>query len=85
MISCIPAADIVIALLDGSQVDERTAWEIGYFYAGKSPEQKIVGIRTDFRRGGESEGSVVNAMIEGACDLIVRTREELLETIFHSF
>jgi nucleoside 2-deoxyribosyltransferase len=41
-------ADMVIALLDGSQVDDGTAWEIGYFYAIKSPEQKIIGIRTDF-------------------------------------
>ncbi|MFZ0930068.1 MAG: nucleoside 2-deoxyribosyltransferase [Syntrophobacteraceae bacterium] len=34
-------ADIVIAPLDGSQVDDGTVWEIGYFYARKSPEQKI--------------------------------------------
>jgi len=52
-------ADLLIALLDGPQVDDGTAWEIGHFYAGKSPEQKIIGIRTDFRRAGESEGAVV--------------------------
>ena len=74
-------ADMVIALLDGSQVDDGTAWEIGYFYAKKLPEQKIIGIRTDFRRAGESEGGCVNAMIEMACDRIVRSREELVETI----
>jgi len=45
-------ADIVIALLDGSQVDDGTALEIGYFYAGKSSEQNVIGIRTDFRRAG---------------------------------
>jgi nucleoside 2-deoxyribosyltransferase len=44
--------DMVIALLDGSQVDDGTAWEIGYFHARKSPEQKILGIRTDFRWAG---------------------------------
>ena len=54
-------ADLMIALLDGSQVDDGTAWEIGYFYAKKSSEQKIIGIRTDFRRAGESEGAVVKA------------------------
>jgi nucleoside 2-deoxyribosyltransferase len=27
-------------------VDDGTAWEIGYFYAKKSAEQKIIGIRT---------------------------------------
>ena len=78
-------ADIVIALLDGPQVDDGTAWEIGYFYARKSPEQKIVGIRTDFRRAGESEGTVVNAMIECSCDRIVKSREELVETILAGF
>ncbi len=61
----------MIALLDGSQVGDGTAWEIGYFYAGKSPEQKIIGIRTDLGRAGESEGAVVNAMIECSCDWIV--------------
>ena len=74
-------ADIVIALLDGSQVDDGTAWEMGYFYAKKSPEKKIIGIRTDFRRAGESEEAVVNAMLECSCDGIVRSKEELLETI----
>ena len=41
---------MVIALFDGSQVDEGTVWEIGYFYGKKSPGQKMIGIRTDFRR-----------------------------------
>jgi nucleoside 2-deoxyribosyltransferase len=74
-------ANLMIALLDGSQVDDGTAWEIGYFYARKSPEQKIIGIRTDFRRAGESEGAVVGAMIECSCDWIVRSREELLDSL----
>ncbi len=65
--------------MDGSQVDDGTAWEIGYFYALK--RGKIIGIRTDFRRAGESEGSIVNAMVEVACDLVVRTRDELMEAI----
>ena len=62
-------------------MDDGTAWEIGYFYARRSPEQKIIGIRTDFRRAGECEGASVNAMVECSCDRIVRSREELLETI----
>ncbi len=53
-------ACVVIALLYGTQVDDGTAWEIGYFYAKKSPEQKIIGIRTDFRQPGRSESAVVN-------------------------
>jgi nucleoside 2-deoxyribosyltransferase len=76
---------MVIALLDASQVDDGTAWEIGYFYAIKSREQKIIGSRTDFRRAGESEGAVVNPMIEGACDWVVGSREELMETVSDLF
>jgi len=70
-----------MAVLDGLQVDDGTAWEMGYFYARKSPEQKIIGIRTDFRRAGENEGTVVSAMIEESCDWVVRSREELMETV----
>lgn len=77
--------DILVALLDGAQVDEGTAWEIGYFFARKSPGQKIIGIRTDFRQAGESEGAIVNAMIEYSCDRIVRSRKRLLKTISHLF
>lgn len=50
---------------------------MGYFFANRSPGQKIIGIRRDFLRAGAISGAVVNAMIE-ACDLIVRTREGLL-------
>lgn len=78
-------ADMLIAVLDGPQVDDGTAWEIGYFFARKSPEQKIIGIRTDFRRAGESQGGVVNAMIEISCDWVVRSRVELMEAIFQLF
>ncbi|MGO9019663.1 MAG: nucleoside 2-deoxyribosyltransferase [Syntrophobacteraceae bacterium] len=74
-------ADLVIAMLDGPQVDDGTAWEIGYYYAKKSPEQKIIGIRTDFRRAGESEGAIVNPMLECSCVWVVRSSEELLEAV----
>jgi len=57
------------------------AGEIGYFYAQKSPEQRIMGIRTDFRRAVESEDAVVNPMIECPCDRIVRTTDELAEVV----
>jgi nucleoside 2-deoxyribosyltransferase len=55
-------ADMMIALLDGSQVDDGTAWEIGYFYAKRRPEQKIIRVRTDFRRAGESEKCRLNSV-----------------------
>ncbi len=73
--------DLVVALLDGPQVDDGTAWEIGYFYARQSSPAHIIGVRTDFRRAGEAEGSVVNAMIECSCSRIVHTRDDLLAAI----
>ncbi|MCX6678210.1 MAG: nucleoside 2-deoxyribosyltransferase [Methanothrix sp.] len=51
--------DVMVAMLDGPQVEDGTAWEIGYFFMqGK----KILGLRTDFRRAGETDNSRVNLM-----------------------
>jgi nucleoside 2-deoxyribosyltransferase len=72
-------SDMLIAVLDGPQVDDGTSWEIGYFYARRKPGQKIIGIRTDFRKAGECEGAKVNAMIECSCDEVVLTLEELFK------
>ncbi|WP_043629277.1 nucleoside 2-deoxyribosyltransferase [Nitratidesulfovibrio vulgaris] len=70
--------DVVVALLDGTQVDDGTAWEIGYAHArGKV----VVGIRTDFRQAGDTQYSVVNAMIEDSCNAIVRDVDELLQVL----
>jgi nucleoside 2-deoxyribosyltransferase len=74
-------ARIVVALLDGTQVDDGTAWEIGYFFSRKSAGQTIIGIRTDFRKAGESASAIVNAMIEMACDRIVHDRNDLMEAV----
>ena len=66
--------DVMVAMLDGPQVDDGTAWEIGYFFMqGK----KILGIRTDFRRAGETDNSRVNLMIECSCQGIASGLEEL--------
>lgn len=69
---------LMIAILDGPQVDDGTAWEMGYFYARG---RKIVGIRTDFRRAGEHESSIVNAMIESSCLCIVDEASQLLSRL----
>ena len=44
--AAIDACDAVAALLDGTQVDDGAAWEIGYAHARGRP---VVGIGTDFR------------------------------------
>jgi nucleoside 2-deoxyribosyltransferase len=67
--------DRVVALLDGVQVDDGTAWEIGYAYAEGKP---IYGIRTDTRIAGETGFSRVNGMIEGCLSGLVGTVPELI-------
>lgn len=58
-------SDIVVAVLDGPDVDAGTCVEIGYAYAGKKP---VVGFRTDFRA---SEDRGVNLMVSKACTDLV--------------
>jgi hypothetical protein len=57
--AAIQHSDLIVSVLDGTDVDSGTAWEIGYAYALGKP---IIGLRTDFRTLG-IEG-VVNLMIE---------------------
>jgi nucleoside 2-deoxyribosyltransferase len=71
-------SDLVVALLDGTQVDDGTAWEIGYAFSKGIP---VYGIRTDFRNAGDTEHSLVNAMIECACEEVVGSVAELLDRL----
>jgi nucleoside 2-deoxyribosyltransferase len=64
-VALIEAADAVIALLDGPDVDSGTAAEIGYAAALGRP---IVGWRTDLRRAGENDGTPVNLQIAHLVD-----------------
>lgn len=76
------ACDIVVALLDGTQVDDGTAWEIGYACASNIP---VVGIRTDMRYGGEVPNGKVNAMIAGSCRVICESRKDVMEWLAREF
>lgn len=70
--------DLMVAILDGPQVDDGTAWEMGYFYAlGK----RILGIRTDFRMAGETPESKVNAMVEHSCLSVEESLEDLIKEL----
>lgn len=68
----------MVAILDGPQVDDGTAWEVGYHYARGG---KIVGIRTDFRKAGETSGSKVNTMVETSCLFVVDNMELLVSRL----
>ncbi|MBU4077572.1 MAG: nucleoside 2-deoxyribosyltransferase [Euryarchaeota archaeon] len=70
--AAIESSDIIVAVVDGADVDSGTAWEIGYAYARGKP---ILGLRTDFRTLG-IEGTV-NLMIERSVVLCMSIRELL--------
>jgi nucleoside 2-deoxyribosyltransferase len=71
----IDRSDLVVAVLDGADVDSGTAWEIGYAYAKGKP---VIGFRTDFR---ELSNGNVNLMIEVAAKALARTEKELMEVM----
>jgi nucleoside 2-deoxyribosyltransferase len=58
-IAAMDTSSVMVAVLDGADVDSGTAWEIGYAYSKGMP---VFGLRTDFRTLG-IEG-MVNLMIE---------------------
>ncbi len=71
-VAAIKRSDMIVAVIDGTDVDSGTAWEIGYAFAcGIS----VLGLRTDFRTLG-IEGRV-NLMIERSV-ILFHTIPELL-------
>lgn len=63
--------DLVVANLDGVDVDSGTAWELGYAYSIDKP---IIGIREDFRM--YRTFIPVNLMIYKSCSTVI-TLDEL--------
>ncbi|MGZ4334818.1 MAG: nucleoside 2-deoxyribosyltransferase [Gaiellaceae bacterium] len=62
------SAEAMLALLDGPQVDDGTACEVGLFYAlmQSDPARKgIVGLLTDLRSLRLEEGHGLNLFVEG--------------------
>jgi len=67
--SCVEGAreaDVMVAVVDGPDVDSGTAFEMGIADERGIP---IVGVRTDYR---ESQQKGVNLMIAGACTVLLR-------------
>lgn len=71
-------ADCLVALLDGPQVDDGTAWEIGYAHARGLP---VYGLRTDFRQAGDTRFSRVNSMIEASLVGLADGMDDLLRLL----
>lgn len=70
--------DLVVGWLDGTQVDDGTAWELGHAFARGIP---AYGLRTDFRRAGDTPHSLVNCMIECSCEATFHDIEALLGAV----
>jgi len=69
-------ADVVVAVLDGKDVDSGTAFEIGLSHAqGK----KIIGIKTDYRTFSKLEE--INLMIESSLDALCDSLDQLLQRL----
>ena len=74
----IRGCDVVVAVLDGTDVDSGTASEVGFAAA---LGRRIYGYRGDMRRSGDNEASVVNLQVQywieqgGGC--IVATLDDL--------
>lgn len=72
------SCDLIAAVLDGPQVDDGTAWEVGYAYAKGIPAW---GLRTDFRVAGDTAHSLVNCMVECSCERTFRDVDALLAAL----
>ena len=77
-VAALESCDLIVAVLDGPAVDDGTAWEVGYAYARGLPAW---GLRTDFRNAGDTDRSLVNCMIECACQAIHRDLDALLAAL----
>ncbi len=68
-------ADLVIAILEGSDADSGTCIEIGYAAAKGIP---VIGVRTDFRA---SQDRGVNLMVSQSCTELVSIATESIEDL----
>lgn len=68
-------ADVVVAILDGADPDSGTAFECGIAWGRGIP---VIGLRTDFRQGGDGVGNV-NLMLSASCRELVYV-DSLLHT-----
>jgi nucleoside 2-deoxyribosyltransferase len=68
---------MVVAIMDGTQVDDGTAWECGYAYAKGKP---VIGLRTDFRSCGDGKAPV-NLMLSESTECIYDNIQALLTAL----
>jgi len=75
-ISALNASDVVVAVLDGSEVDAGVAYETGYAKALGKP---IIGLKTDYRTFSRMQD--VNLMLEVPLIKICKNVEEVIDLL----
>lgn len=76
-LAALAKAEAVVAVCDGPQVDDGTAWEIGYAY-GRNIH--VFGLRTDVRIGQQTDERV-NLMVLESLSELSSTIEQLVQTL----
>ncbi len=69
-------SDVVVAILDGADVDSGTAFEVGYAFAKGKP---VIGLKTDMRVF--AKGEELNNMLAQAIRALARNLDELVEEL----
>lgn len=73
-LSALRRCSLVLAILDGADVDSGVAWEAGFAHASAKP---VVGVRSDFRLHANPDMQV-NLMLAKACQEIYTNSADLL-------
>ena len=72
-------AKVVVAVLDGPDVDSGTAWEVGYAFAKGI---LVVGVRFDYRQSGE-DGSVNLMIRHSLTEGLMRANGQKTQPVWH--
>jgi nucleoside 2-deoxyribosyltransferase len=75
-ISALKASDVVVAVLDGVEVDAGVAYEIGYAKALGKP---IIGLKTDYRTFSKMEE--INLILEVPLGRICKSIDEVIDSL----
>jgi nucleoside 2-deoxyribosyltransferase len=75
-LNALSESEVVVAILDGVEVDSGVCFELGYAYAQGKP---IIGLKTDHRVFSPTEP--VNLMIESALVTLAKSLEEVVAAL----
>jgi nucleoside 2-deoxyribosyltransferase len=74
----IRSSDVVVAVLEGAEVDVGVGFEVGVAYTNGIP---VLGLRTDFRRRSETVEGGLNLMLQYGINKVIYSAGEPFEGI----